>query len=167
MTRKVITSNLPKLSQAHQRNARRLPEALERGFDELAAESIGLYRKTTRTWKHQPRFYPVRTARGVTVNTDSQIYGWVDYGTKPHIIEARNAPMLIFRYPYRAATKPRVIGSINARYGKNWARKFRVNHPGTKPRHFTDEITKRMQKRAANVMRKQLLAAINVEAVGL
>src|SRR5512139_189170 len=123
MGKKVITSNLPKLSAAHQRNARRLPQAIEAGFTEIAQESIGLYQKTTRTWKHKPKFYPKRTARGVTINTDDQIYQWVDKGTKPHIIRARNAPMLVFRWPYKAATKPRVIASYQASYGKNWARK--------------------------------------------
>ncbi len=167
MTRKVITSNLSKLSKAHQRNAKRLPAAIERGFAAIANESIALYQKTTRTWRHKPRFYPRRTARGVTINTDSDIYLWTDYGTKPHIIKAKNAPMLVFRWPYKAATKPRVIGSINAQYGANWARKLLVHHPGTKPRHFTDEITRRMQKRAANIMRAELKKAINVEAVGL
>jgi hypothetical protein len=163
----VITSNLPKLSRAHQRNARRLPDAIEAGFAEITVASIGLYEKTTRTWKHRPKFYPKRTARGVTINTDSEIYGWVDEGTKPHIIRAKNAPFLVFRYPYKAATKPRVIASYKTSYGKNWARKFEVHHPGTKPRKFTDEISKRMQKRAAGIMRKHINAAISVEAVGL
>jgi hypothetical protein len=167
MAKKVITSNLTKLSAAHQRNAKRLPGAIEAGFAEIAAESIGLYQKTTRTWKHQPRFYSKRTARGVTINTDSDIYKWTDFGTRPHIIKAKNAPFLVFRWPYKAATKPRVIGSTKATVGKNWARKLLVHHPGTKPRHFTDEISTRMQKRAANIMRKHLKAAINVEAVGL
>src|SRR5512139_827951 len=134
MTRRVITSNLSKLGKAHQRNAKRLPQAIERGFDTIAAESIVLYGKTTRTWKHKPRFYSRRTARGVTINTDSAIYGYVDFGTRPHIIKARHAPFLVFRWPYKAATKPRVIASYQAKYGDNWARKKQVHHPGIKAR---------------------------------
>ncbi len=167
MAKKVITSNMSKLSKAHQRNAKRLPAAIERGFETIGKESIGLYQKTTRTWKHKPKFYMKRTARGITINTDDPIYVWTDYGTKPHTIKAKNAPFLVFRYPYRAATKPRVIGSINAQYGKFWARKVEVHHPGTKPRHFTDEITRRMLKRSTTIMRAELKKAINVEAVGL
>jgi hypothetical protein len=167
MAKKVITSNMGKLSKVHQRNAKRLPGAVEHGFEVIAAESIEMYQRTTRTWKHKPRFYPKRTATGITINTDSDIYKWTDYGTKPHIIRAKNAPFLVFRWPYKAATKPRVIGSINAKYGKFWARKLQVNHPGTKARHFTDEISKRMQKRAVTIMRAELKKAINVEAVGL
>lgn len=167
MARKVITSNLSKLSKAHQRNAKRLPGAVEKGYAVIAAESIVLYGKTTRTWRHKPRFYSKRTAKGVTINTDSAIYGYVDFGTRPHVIKARRAPFLVFRWPYKAATKPRVIASYKAQTGPNWAKRKQVNHPGIKARNFTDEITKRMQKRAAAIMRKAIKDAINVEAVGL
>jgi hypothetical protein len=158
---------MSKLSKAKRAAARRLPLAVARGYTQIAAESIDLYRKTTRTWKHQPDFYAERTARGVTINTDSAIYGYVDRGTRAHIIRAKRAPFLVFRYPYKAATKPRVIGSTKAQYGKFWARKIEVHHPGTKPRHFTDEIARRMQRRAANIMRKHIKEALSVEAVGL
>ncbi len=167
MTRKIITSNLSKLSKAHQRAAKQLPLAVAKGYTEIAAESVKLYQKTTRTWKHKPDFYARRTARGVAINTNSVIYGYVDFGTRPHVIRARRAPFLVFRWPYKAATKPRVIASYRAQYGDNWARKKSVKHPGIKARNFTDEITKRMQKRAASIMRKQIKDAINVEAAGL
>lgn len=164
MTKRVITSNLPKLSRAHQRNAKRLPLAVAKGFTEIATESIGLYQKTTRTWKRQPKFYAERTARGVTVNTDSQIFQWVDEGTKgPYPIVAKRAKFLHFFSPYRAATKPRVIASYQARYGNVENFRRRVMHPGIKPRKFTDEISKRMQKRAAGIMRKHINEAISME----
>lgn len=164
MARKVITSNLSKLSKQHQRNAKRLPLAVAKGFTEIAAESVKLYQKTTRTWDHKPAFYAKRVTRGITINTDSQIYQWVDRGTRPHTIEAKNAPFLVFRWPYKAKTKVRVIASYQAHYGSNLARKFRVHHPGTAPRHFTDEITRRMQKRAAGIMRRQIKEAVNTES---
>jgi hypothetical protein len=166
--KKVITGNLTKVSARYQRIARKMPQAVQRGFEVLADEAIAMHYKTTRTWKKEhPKFYWKHTAHGIAIMTDSQIYQWVDAGTKPHIIRAVNAPMLSFRYPYKSATKPRVIGSTNASVGKNWARKFEVHHPGTKPRHFTDEIATRVQKRAANVMRAELDKVINSEAVGL
>jgi len=164
MAKKIITSNLSKLSKAHQQAARRIPLAVAKGYTRIAKESIEMYQRTTGTWKNRPNFYAERTANDVTIKTDSQVYGWVDKGTRAHIIRAKNAPFLVFRWPYRAATRPRVIGSIKAQYGKNWARKVQVKHPGTKPRHFTDEIAKRMQKRAANIMRTEIKRAISVEA---
>lgn len=165
--KRVIYSNLSQLGKRHQKAARKIPGAVDKAFDVIADESIALYSKTTRTWKHQPKFSKKRTARGIMITTDDQIFNWVDQGTKPHVIQAKNAPFLVFGWPYKAATKPRVIGSFRAATGKNVARKLMVHHPGTLPRNFTDEIRKRMQKRAATIMRKEINAAINVEAVGL
>jgi len=168
MSKAIITGNLSKVSARYKRIARAMPQAVERGFEVLADEAIVLHYKTTRTWKKEhPKFYWKRTAHGVQIMTDSQIYAWVDFGTKPHVIRAKNAPFLVFGWPYKAATKVRVISSTNASVGGNWARKIEVHHPGTKARSFTDEIAKRTQKRAANVMRAELDKAINQEAVGL
>lgn len=163
----VITTNGAKVIDKYKRLLKKLPGAQDRALDTLADEAIVLYRKTTRTWRHKPTFTKRKTTRGIQIVTDSDIYKWVDRGTKPHIIQAVNALMLSFRYPYRAATKPRIIGSTNASVGKNWARKFMVHHPGTKPRHFTDEITKRINKRAGAVMTKEIKRTINAEGFGL
>jgi hypothetical protein len=165
----VITSNLTKVSKRYRNIARKMPQAIEHGFERLGDEAIALHYKTTRTWrKEHPRFYWKRTAHGVTILTDSQIYQWVDAGTKgPYPIFPVRAKALRFFTPYKAATKPRVIGSTNANVGKNEVIRMGVMHPGIKARSFTDEIAKRIQKRAANVMREELEKSINSEAVGL
>lgn len=163
----VITTNGANVIDKYKRLLKKLPGAQDRALDILADEAIVLYKKTTRTWKHKPVFLKRRRSRGVEVYTTDDIYKWIDRGTRPHIIEAKNAPMLVFRGPYRAATKIRVIGSINAMTGNNWARKFSVRHPGTKARHFTDEITKRINKRAGAVMTKEIKKTINAEGFGL
>jgi hypothetical protein len=165
--RVVITSNASQVSKRYKALLKKIPDAQEKALSRLADEAIALHKKTTGTWRHKPKFYKVRTKRGISVATKSDIYKWVDRGTKPHIIRARNAKFLAFRYPYKAATKPRVIASYRATVGKNWARKFEVHHPGTKPRNFTDEIVKRIQKRAANVMREEINKVINAEGFGL
>lgn len=175
MAKSVITGNLSKVSARYKRIAKAMPQAVERGFERLADEAIVLRYKTTRTWKKEhPRFYWKRTAHGVSIMTDSQIYARVDFGTRgPYKIpkvpktDADKKPFLVFKGPYRAATKPRVIGSVNASRGGFWTRKRQVTHPGIKARNFTDEIARRVQKRAANVMRAELDKAINREAVGL
>lgn len=165
----VITSNTTKISKRYRNIAKKMPQAVERGLEVLADEAIAMHYKTTRTWrKERPRFYWKRTAKGVMMLTDSQIYAWVDLGTKgPYPIVPVRAKALRFFSPYKAATKPRVIGSTNASVGTTENFRQGVMHPGIKPRHFTDEIAKRVQKRAANVMRKELEKAINSEAVGL
>ena len=163
----VITTNASQVMARYKKLLRKLPGVQDRALDILADEAIVLYRKTTATWRHKPRFIKIRTARGVQIVTSDKIYQWTDRGTKPHIIEAKNAPMLIFRWPYKAATRVRIISSRNASVGNNWARKFSVNHPGTKPRHFTDEITKRINKRAKPVMNAEIKRTINEEGFGI
>ena len=171
----VITSNTTKISKRYRNIARKMPQAIERGLEQLGAEAVALHYKTTSAWKKEkPTFAWQRTARGVKITTDSQIYAWVDQGTKgpykiPTIpkVATDKKPWLIFRYPYTPSTKPRRIGSQASSRGDFWASKRQVTHPGIKARNFTDEIAKRVQKRAANVMRAELEKAINSEAVGI
>lgn len=163
----VITTNASKLTANYKKLLGKLEGAKDRAVDTMADEAIVLYRKTTATWRHKPQFRKRKTARGVQITTDDKVFNWIDRGTRPHIITAKNAPMLIFRWPYKAATKPRVIGSTQARRGNNWARKFSVRHPGTKPRHFTDEITKRINKRSKSIMQAEIKRSINAEGFGL
>src|SRR5574341_413965 len=142
MARKVIKSNLASLSKKHRRAAKRLPIAVAKAQKRIADEAIALHQKTVKTWKRKPRFYARKTARGFTINTDSDVYFWVDYGTRPHPIEAKRAPFLVFAGPYHAQTKPRVISSYMGGRGKVWIAKKRVKNPGKEARHFTDENVK-------------------------
>jgi hypothetical protein len=165
--RTVITTNAAKVSAKYKKLLKKLDGVQARATDMLADEAIVLYKKTTRTWRHKPTFRKKKTARGVQIITDDPIYKFVDRGTRPHIIRAKNAPFLVFAGPYKAATKPRVIGSTNATVGDNWSRKLMVHHPGNAPRHFTDEITKRINKRAGTVVKKEINKVINAEGFGL
>lgn len=116
------------------------------------------FQKTTRTWKHKVEFTRMVTvgnpaggsltkkvtgsASGVSVevSTDDEIYGYVDEGTRKHVIKARRAPYLQFRYPTKAKTKPRVIGSTAGKVGNNFASRKQVMHPGTAAREFSKTI---------------------------
>lgn len=112
------------------------------------------FEKTTATWKHQPEFKS-RVTLGKTVNlivgTTDEIYGYVDRGTKPHIIRPKKAKVLAFPGgKYHAKTKPRFIGSMPG--GSSGATVFsqEVHHPGTKARKFTEELFKRWRSRIYN-----------------
>jgi hypothetical protein len=88
-----------------------------------------------------------------SVGTDNRIYGYVDEGTKAHIIRAKSGGFLTFRTGYIARTIPRVLHSGQSRYTGGWARKRIVRHPGTQSRRFSviiqvkwqDEFEKRMR----------------------
>lgn len=163
-----ITSNSTQVSARWRRIARQVPSALDSGVGELARDALALYQQTTRTWTHQPTFEVQResTARW-RVSTDDEIYGFVDRGTRPHIIEAKNAPLLRFTGPYHAKTKPNIIASYKGGRGRVWVAKKRVNHPGAEARNFSKRIKERIQPRAANKLREKLLEATSGPGVGL
>lgn len=145
-----------------------------------AAQAMALkikkdFEATTKTWADKPEFKVevnvgraaggyVATKAGtpagaeISVTTDDEIYGYVDEGTKPHVIRPRRrGGLLAFKTGgYRAKTRPQVIGSTAGRPGKNQVFAKEVHHPGTKARKFTQVIHKKWQA----TFRKEMDAAI-------
>lgn len=114
------------------------------------------FRETTATWEHKPEFVEEVSLTGpgpvMLVGTDDEIYGYVDEGTKPHIIMARNAKVLAFNEGYSAKTKPGFVGSYpGGSYGAKVFRPF-VNHPGTEARRFSNLIAKRWEPKFKRAM---------------
>lgn len=105
---------------------------------------------TVRTWSTKPTFDLTITEKGgdysVVAGTDSEIYKFVDSGTKPHQIKPKRSKYLRFSSGFKAKTRPSIIGSQDggsfgdAIYSKG------VKHPGTKARQFTKVIATRRQK---------------------
>ena len=107
------------------------------------------YKKTTRTWKHKPKFQTliglsrIAGEASVLVGTDDKVYKWVDEGTPRHPITAKRAPSLAFREGFRPKTRSKVIAS---RRGASFGPLFRpkaVIHPGIKARLFSETIAKK------------------------
>jgi hypothetical protein len=101
------------------------------------------FKKTTRTWKHKPRFESITAVTGqsmeLLVGTDDVIYGWVNNGTKKHPITPRNkSGLLRFRKDgYKPKTRVGVVNSFAGRKAKPPLYSFKqVTHPGIKPRNF-------------------------------
>lgn len=117
--------------------ARAVGNAMKRDFE-----------ATTATWKHKPVFTVDVSTKGqgpaVLVGTSDQIYGYVNDGTKPHVIRPKRGRVLRFASGYTAKTSPGVIGSGagGASGGAIFSRQ--VNHPGTKARNFDEIIAKKM-----------------------
>lgn len=132
------------------------------------------FAKTVKTWEHKPEFeteVKVGSAAGsyitgkagitggaeIAVTTDDEVYGYVDEGTRPHIIKPRRKGYpLRFNVGGRPKTKPRIIGSTAGKKGNREVRARSVHHPGTKAREFTKTIHKKYQKE----FRKQMDAAM-------
>lgn len=95
---------------------------------------------TTQSWKSRPEFTIDRTADGRIVATDDEVFQYVDAGTRPHVITARNKPVLTFGVGGSPKTTPRVIGSKPGTKGRSIVRAKQVHHPGSAPREFTDTV---------------------------
>lgn len=140
------------LSSSVRSRIRRRIIKLEDGFkDEMKRELVPVakklvtkFRRVVSDWQHKPSFsYRITVSRKAIRLTvfprgeNRQIFLWVDQGTEPHIIRAKNVPFLRFQTGYSARTQP--IAKYRQGDGKShgdWASAQVVNHPGTEARDF-------------------------------
>lgn len=121
------------------------------------------FKDTTRTWARDVEFsvkvVKERGRLGITAGTDDEIYGYVNHGTRPHVIRAKNAPMLAFPGGYVAKSKPGRI--VSRRGGSFGPTRFaqEVNHPGTEARKFDALIARRRQKTIETLLNKAIAKA--------
>jgi hypothetical protein len=143
-----------------------LQAAVEKVGKEIQAD----FEKTTATWEHQPKFEvetDVSENLAAMVSTDDKIFGYVDEGTRPHVIRAKNGKRLAFQWAgpgsYRAKTSPGVIGSTAGGPSGEMVYPVEVHHPGTKARHFDKMIRQkwepRFKQRMEYAMRKAAKAS--------
>ena len=114
-----------------------------------AAKSAGKdikkdFQATTKTWKHKVKFTVISSVDPnveVLVGTDDEIYGYVNDGTRPHLIFPKKlGGVLAFPSAYTAKTKPRVIGSTTGGGSGPTVFAGYVEHPGTEAREFDKVI---------------------------
>jgi len=132
-------------------------------------EALRRYRRTVISWSRKPHFEDVYEttpdSATVLVGTDDPIYGYVDRGTRPHIIEpiGEGYP-LRFQSGYRAKTMPGFLGSGQGGPEGPTVRAMRVRHPGTKPRRFTEMIFSEVGKLSWELLVKLVQQQINKRA---
>lgn len=105
-----------------------------------------------REWVHQPHFKvevnESKYFKDVTIKPkgdNAAIWTFVDQGTKPHDIAAKNVPLLKFQTGYSARTAP--VAKFNQGTGQKfgaWVATQVVHHPGTEARKFTETILKEL-----------------------
>jgi hypothetical protein len=122
------------------------------------------FEKTTETWEHRVRFVEhLQVGPNViesSVLTDDEIYGYVDRGTRPHLILPVRAKALRFQSGYKAKTVPNVIGSqAGGPFGDD-VFSLGVRHPGTEPRNFDRNIYDKWKP----IFKQRMLAAMKVAA---
>lgn len=150
MSEVFITHNLEQFERALRTLG---PDVMQRAARDTARiaerELLRRFRRTVATWRHQPQFDAITDYSGaemsVLVRTDDEIYGYVDRGTRPHMIFPRGQGYpLRFQAGYNAKTTP---GSLTSGPGGPYGatvRAWSVKHPGTAPRHFSEQIQKEM-----------------------
>lgn len=137
---------------------------------EMHASALGVmvsmlkdYEKTVRTWDHKVDFKGVVNDKpaeiSVSVSTQDKIYGYVDKGTKPHIIRAKRSPRLFFKSKYKSKTTPHVIGSHRGGASGDTVVAKAVHHPGTDAREFTHDLQAKYQPKLKREMEKAIAKA--------
>lgn len=94
----------------------------------------------------------------------SKIFGYVDKGTKPHVIRARKAKVLAFPWggpgSYSAKTVPVAKAHVGSGQVVGGTQRFfkQVNHPGSKARLFSETVQDRtrpqLQRDIENLFRR-------------
>lgn len=111
----------------------------------LGKDVVKTFEGTTSTWNTKVKFDLKVTVNNneasIEVSTDNEIYGYVNEGTKPHIIRPKRARRLAFQTGYRAKTRPKSITSGPGGASGPYAYANIVHHPGTKAREFTKYVT--------------------------
>jgi len=169
MSEGVIFDDLLRFERALAVLPERVTQAVMRDVAKMAErEMLRRYRRTTQTWRHKPTFVAVReftpNSYGVIVGTDDPVYGYVDRGTRPHIIEPKGPGYpLRFRSGYNAKTTPGVLGSQNGGAFGNSVHAWRVHHPGTQARKFTEMIQNEIGPMALDFVLKGIRTAMDRE----
>lgn len=106
----------------------------------------------TGTWKTKVRFRTRFNNEGgnlvVSIVTRNKIFIYVDQGTRPHIIQAKNAPYLSFRTGgFIPKTYPgKLLSGSGQKATGGFVKTQSVNHPGTEPRYFSANIAQKHKK---------------------
>lgn len=119
------------------------------------------FRVTVQTWNKQPKFQIEGSQYSRRVFTTDEVYGYVDRGTKAHVIAPKAGKALVFRGGYKAKTRPKVIGSSGGGASGDVVFVGRpVMHPGTEPRKFTETIHAKWQKRFPELVSVAIAAGV-------
>lgn len=124
---------------------------------------LGLFKRTTTTWKKRPEFESKIVGKySLVVGTDNQIYNWISSGTRKNYPIPKN-PLpypLRFNSKFTPKTRVRTLKSYRGSSSPPVVRPMQVTHPGIKPREFQEKINdsydKRFKKNLDNAIKKAL-----------
>lgn len=133
------------------------------------------FESTVATWEdeNKPTFGSIVDTTGgeisllVDVESNGEIYGYVNEGTKPHLIPKAGPGVLKISEGYQPKTRPGVIGSRSGGAGDRFIiRRTQVKHPGTEGRYFDKAIAKKWKKPFKRAMEQALALAAKASGHG-
>lgn len=140
--------------------ASKVEAAIRAQSQRSAAELVADLQRTASTWEHQPKFTVKVSAREIEARTDDKIWGYVDQGTRPHVIRPKRAKMLRFATGYAAKTRPGSIISGNGGASGSVAWANEVRHPGTKARGFSRRLRAKYKEKYPRDMQRAISEAV-------
>jgi len=146
-------------------NIKEIEKALLAEAESIANDIELDFALTVGTWKRDVEFEKLvastRLGIEILVDTDDEIYRYVNEGTKPHVILPKRAKALAFKSGYKAKT---IVGKKVARTGGSFGSTVfskGVIHPGTEARDFDEIIAKEWNKKFKRRMEKAMKKARN------
>lgn len=138
-------------------------DEVRREADAVRRDMLDDFQRTTATWKHKVKFTSKVSANAaaggvrIEVSTKDRVYGYVDEGTRPHIIRPKRAKALAFPGgKYKPKTQPQVILSTPGGSSGKTVVRPEVHHPGTEARKFSETIKKSYSKEFRRRMQNAL-----------
>lgn len=138
-------------------NPDKVNRAVNDALDDAAKEVRLDFDETVSSWDTPVRFITYSRSGERIVSTKSDIYRFVNDGTKKHKITAKRAKALAFGLGGAPKTRAGLIGSGPGHAGGATAFAKSVMHPGIKARKFNKAIKTKWQK----LLPKLLQDAIN------
>lgn len=143
-------------------SAKFVEREVKKAQHEFAKQAIKEHEEVTKYWETEVEFraiekYDVSREASVGIFTKSDVWRYVDKGTKPHIIRPKRKPVLAFRTPFSPKTTPRSLRTTRGYLGDTWVHAKEVHHPGTQPRQFSVMIGKKLTPVWARLMRAAIL----------
>lgn len=136
----------------------KLARAVTNGLDAAQKGALADFEVTVLTWQHTVQFVTLAPNAGSRiVGTDDEIYGYVNDGTRAHIIAPKNGKALAFPGGgFRPKTRKGYIGSNKGSKGGAVIVRPIVHHPGTTARKFDVAIAEKWRKQLPIVMQRAI-----------
>lgn len=130
-------------------DVRKMVRAVENALTGTARAIKADFETTTATWNTRPAFRIEKGEGERIIGTDSDVYGYLDEGTKPHTIEPRSPGGVLAFQPlgFRPKTRQNYIGSNTGNPGGGpVVIRRKVRHPGFPARNFAMKIAEKWQR---------------------